>query len=82
MVLEGYLSRFLVERFGRYVKGLDAENLRLSAWKGEVGKPIGVGEGIGRERVGGGHPGQPMSLLLKHSKQRKKHTPRFRRVGI
>lgn len=36
MVLEGYLSRFLVERFGRYVKGLDAENLRLSAWKGEV----------------------------------------------
>lgn len=47
MVLEGYLSRFLVERFGRYVKGLDAENLRLSAWKGEVGKPIGVEEGIG-----------------------------------
>ncbi|CAM9729590.1 unnamed protein product [Ectocarpus sp. 6 AP-2014] len=36
MVLEGYLSRFLVERFGRYVKGLDAENLRLSAWKGEI----------------------------------------------
>lgn len=36
MVLEGYLSRLLVDRFGRYVKGLDAENLRLSAWKGEV----------------------------------------------
>lgn len=38
MVLEGYLSRMLVDRFGRYVKGLDADNLRLSAWKGEVGR--------------------------------------------
>ncbi|CAN0104851.1 unnamed protein product [Sphacelaria rigidula] len=36
MVLEGYLSRVLVDRFGRYVKGMDADNLRLSVWKGEV----------------------------------------------
>ncbi|CAM9170092.1 unnamed protein product, partial [Choristocarpus tenellus] len=35
MFLERYLSRVLLERFGRYVKGLDAENLNLSAWKGE-----------------------------------------------
>ncbi|CAN0063718.1 unnamed protein product, partial [Discosporangium mesarthrocarpum] len=36
MVLERYLSRILLDKFGRYVKGLDAENLKLSAWRGEV----------------------------------------------
>ena len=36
MVLEKVLSRLLAERFGRYVKGLDSDNFRVAAWKGEV----------------------------------------------
>lgn len=48
MVLERYLSRFLEAYIGRYVKGLDSENVRLSVSRGEVSDrtvPLPAGHG-------------------------------------
>ena len=35
-MFESYLSKVLLEKFGRYIDGLDAQNLKTSAWRGEV----------------------------------------------
>ena len=36
IMLESYLNKLLLERFGRYIDGLDAQNLQVAAWRGEV----------------------------------------------
>jgi N-terminal region of Chorein or VPS13 len=40
-MLEKYLHKILADRVGRYIRNLDADQLRVAAWKGaiEVSEP-------------------------------------------
>lgn len=35
-MLEGLLARLLASRLGRFVDGLDQENLNVALWRGEI----------------------------------------------
>lgn len=35
-MLEGLLARFLASRLGKFVDGLDQENLNVALWRGEI----------------------------------------------